>query len=138
MQVNDSISLAGYQFTLLEVYPLKGANFGGEAAEIAVHNSKGQLIAQLHAEKRLYTIQRMVMTEAAVHGRLSRDLYVSLGEALPGDAWAVRLYVKPFVRWVWLGGLLMALGAFVALLDKRYRRKIIPSAPVKATELANA
>jgi cytochrome c-type biogenesis protein CcmF len=65
------------------------------------------------------------MTESAVHARLSRDLYVSLGEELPGDAWAIRFYVKPFVRWIWLGGLLMSLGALIALLDKRYRRKTI-------------
>ncbi|WP_290617455.1 MULTISPECIES: heme lyase CcmF/NrfE family subunit [unclassified Arsukibacterium] len=138
MQINDSISLAGYQFTLLEVYPLDGANYGGEAAEIAVHNSKGEFISQLHAEKRFYTIQRTVMTESAVHARLSRDLYVSLGEALPGNAWALRLYVKPFVRWIWLGGLLMALGALVALLDKRYRRGSSRLTAASNSEATNA
>lgn len=123
MAIGDRVTLAGYEFELQDVYKLDGPNYGGEAAEIDVRRADGRYITHLHAEKREYRIQRMVMTEAAVHARLSRDLYVSLGEALPGDAWAIRVYVKPFVRWIWLGGLLMALGALIALLDKRYRRK---------------
>jgi cytochrome c-type biogenesis protein CcmF len=63
------------------------------------------------------------MTEAAVHARLSRDLYVALGEELSGPSWALRVYVKPYVRWIWLGAILMALGGLVSLSDKRYRRK---------------
>ena len=75
------------------------------------------------------------MTEAAVHARLSRDLYVALGESLSDDSWALSLYVKPFVRWIWLGGLLMSLGALLALADKRYRRKMPPATK---QEVANA
>ena len=74
-------------------------------------------------KKRFYPVQKTVMTEAAVDAKLSRDLYVALGEELAGPSWALRIYVKPFVRWIWLGGLLMAFGALLALLDKRYRRK---------------
>lgn len=125
MEIGDRVTLAGYEFELQDVYKLNGPNYGGEAAEIDVRRADGRYVTHLHAEKREYTIQRMVMTEAAVHARLSRDLYVSLGEALPGNAWAIRVYVKPFVRWIWLGGLLMSLGALIALLDKRYRRKTI-------------
>ena len=123
MQVGDSINVAGYEFTLTEVYELNGPNYGGQAAELDVRKN-GNFVTHLHAEKRFYRIQRTVMTEAAIHARLSRDLYVSLGEELPGNAWALRLQVKPFVRWLWLGGLLMALGALLALSDKRYRSKI--------------
>ena len=64
--------------------------------------------------------------------KLSRDLYVALGEELDGPSWALRIYVKPFVRWVWLGGILMALGALLALLDKRYRRKSVSEDPAHA------
>ena len=123
MQVGDSINVAGYEFTLTEVYELNGPNYGGQAAELDVRKN-GNFVTHLHAEKRFYRIQRTVMTEAAIHARLSRDLYVSLGEELPGNAWALRLQVKPFVRWLWLGGLLMALGALLALSDKRYRSKL--------------
>ncbi|MEH8015874.1 heme lyase CcmF/NrfE family subunit [Rheinheimera muenzenbergensis] len=127
MQAGDSVQLAGYQFTLTEVYPLNGANYGGQAAELDV-SKDGRYVTHLHAEKRFYRIQRTIMTEAAVHARLSRDLYVSLGEELPGNAWALRIQVKPFVRWIWLGGLLMTAGALLSLLDKRYRRKQLAGA----------
>lgn len=123
MQAGDTVTVSGYDFTLQEVYALNGPNYGGEAAELDVHKD-GNFVTHLHAEKRFYRIQSTIMTEAAIHARLSRDLFVSLGEALPGDAWALRIHVKPFVRWIWLGGLLMSLGALVALCDKKYRRKL--------------
>ncbi|MDR6983982.1 cytochrome c-type biogenesis protein CcmF [Rheinheimera pacifica] len=134
MQEGDTATLAGYQFTLVDVYDLDGPNYGGQAAELDVRKD-GRYVTHLHAEKRFYRIQRTIMTEAAVHARLSRDLYVSLGEELPGNAWALRIQVKPFVRWIWLGGLLMSLGALLALADKRYRRKM---PPVIKQEVANA
>jgi cytochrome c-type biogenesis protein CcmF len=134
MQEGDTATLAGYQFTLVDVYDLDGPNYGGQAAELDVRKD-GRYVTHLHAEKRFYRIQRTIMTEAAVHARLSRDLYVSLGEELPGNAWALRIQVKPFVRWIWLGGLLMSLGALLALADKRYRRKIPPATK---QEVANA
>ena len=61
---------------------------------------------------------------AAIDAGLMRDLYVALGEPLGGDAWAVRIYYKPMVRWIWLGALIMALGGALALTDARYRKKI--------------
>lgn len=67
------------------------------------------------------------MTEAAIDASLSRDLYVSLAEPLAGQAWAIRLQVKPFVRCIWLGGLMIAMGGLLAALDKRYRRKRRPA-----------
>jgi cytochrome c-type biogenesis protein CcmF len=123
MQAGDTVTVSGYDFTLQEVYALNGPNYGGEAAELDVYKD-GSFVSHLHAEKRFYRIQNTIMTEAAIHARLSRDLFVSLGEALPGNAWALRIHVKPFVRWIWLGGLLMSLGALVALCDKKYRRKL--------------
>ena len=77
---------------------------------------------RLTPEKRTYLARGNVMTEAAIDPGLTRDIYLSLGEPLEGGAWAVRIQVKPFVRWIWLGGLLMALGGCVAVMDKRYRR----------------
>ena len=62
------------------------------------------------------------MTEAAIDAGLSRDIFFALGESLDANAWSMRIYHKPFVRWIWLGALFMALGGFVAVLDKRYRR----------------
>ena len=63
-----------------------------------------------------------MMTEAGIHARLNGDVYVALGESLGNNAWAVRVHIKPFVRWIWLGALLMALGGFVTAADRRFRR----------------
>ena len=61
------------------------------------------------------------MTEAAIDSGIFGDLYVSLGEPLPGEAWAVRVYRKPFITWIWFGCIVMALGGLLALSDRRYR-----------------
>jgi cytochrome c-type biogenesis protein CcmF len=80
-------------------------------------------ITTLHPEKRKYASGGQVMTEAGIAPGLRGDLYVALGEPLGGDAWAVRVHSKPFVRWIWFGAALMALGGFVTATDKRFRRK---------------
>ena len=78
----------------------------------------------MHPEKRFYFVQRNTMTEAAIDAGLFRDLYVAMGEQLDGDAWAVRLYHKPFIRWIWLGALFMTAGGLLAASDRRYRIKV--------------
>ena len=78
----------------------------------------------LHPEKRLYTVQQSVMTEAGIDAGITRDLFVALGEPLENGAWAVRVHIKPFVRWIWFGALLMGFGGFLAASDKRYRMKV--------------
>ena len=86
-------------------------------------------VAILHPEKRAYAAGGQVMTEAGIRGGLLRDLYVALGEPLGDGAWAVRLHVKPFVRWIWAGALLMALGGFITATDRRFRRAPGPNKP---------
>jgi cytochrome c-type biogenesis protein CcmF len=76
-------------------------------------------------EKRQYASGGALMTEADIAGGLVRDLYVALGDPLgPDGSWALRLYVKPFIRWIWLGALLMAIGGFVVVFDQRFRRPV--------------
>jgi cytochrome c-type biogenesis protein CcmF len=77
----------------------------------------------MHPEKRSYASGGQVMTEAAIASGIGRDLYVALGEPLGGGSWAVRVHVKPFVRWIWMGAVLMALGGFVTATDRRFRRR---------------
>jgi cytochrome c-type biogenesis protein CcmF len=79
----------------------------------------------MHPEKRSYASGGQVMTEAAIEPGLLGDRYVALGESLGGGAWAVRVHSKPFVRWIWLGAVLMALGGFVTATDKRFRREAV-------------
>ncbi|RZA19456.1 MAG: heme lyase CcmF/NrfE family subunit [Lysobacteraceae bacterium] len=97
-----------------------GPNYSADLGTVAILRNCSDRIATLHPEKRRYA-GGQVMTEAAIRPGLWRDTYVALGESLGGDAWAVRVHVKPFVRWIWFGALLMALGGFVTATDRRFR-----------------
>jgi cytochrome c-type biogenesis protein CcmF len=120
MRPGDSIDIHRYHFVFNGVRNIVGPNWTGGEGIIAVTRS-GRPEATLYAEKRFYTASRMMMTEAAISGGLTRDLYAALGEELSDGSWAVRLYYKPFVRWIWYGGVLMALGGLCCMLDPRYR-----------------
>ena len=120
MKPGDSYTLAGHQFTFTRIAPVDGPNYSGYEAVLTV-TQQGQPEAILLAQKRYYQVSRSVMTEAGIDWGLSRDLYAALGEQLKDGSWAVRLHVKPFVRWIWLGGLLMALGGLLVVTDRRYR-----------------
>ena len=121
MQPGDQEQLGGYTFAMEEIRTVNGPNY--EATEAVFRISRGEkYITELHTQKRIYNASDMPMTEAGISPGLTRDLYVSLGEPLEGGAWSVRLYHKPFVRWLWLGALLMALGGVLAVADRRYRQ----------------
>lgn len=120
MKEGESVTIHNYQFNFLRVYDITGPNYQGGVGIINVMRN-GKFEATLHAEKRVYNNSRMMMTEAAIDGGLTRDLYAALGEELDDGSWAVRLYYKPFVRWIWYGGALMAFGGILCMLDPRYR-----------------
>ena len=120
--VGQTTELAGYEFRFDGLAQIKGANYVSERAQISVYR-QGREVAVMHPEKRFFNTRQQVMTEAALDPGFSRDLYVSLGEKIEDNVWGVRLYVKSFVRWIWLGGLMMMLGGFLAVFDKRYRQR---------------
>ena len=124
METGDSFELAGYSFVFEGTRVVQGPNFVASEGEFNVYRS-GKRVATLHPQKRQYTKGRQVMSEAAIDPGLTRDLYVSLGESLDdqGNAWAIRLYHKSFIRFIWLGALLMMAGGFLAASDRRYRKK---------------
>jgi len=119
----ESLELGGYHFVFDGAEHHEGPNFTSDRATVRVFDGERQ-IATLHPEKRLYTVQQMPMTEAGIDPGFTRDLYVALGEPLGDGAWAVRVHIKPFVRWIWLGGLMMAFGGVLAASDRRYRVKV--------------
>ncbi|HEY1847245.1 MAG TPA: heme lyase CcmF/NrfE family subunit [Buttiauxella sp.] len=128
MKAGDSIDIHQYHFVFRDVHDLVGPNYRGGVGIIDVTRN-GKPEATLRAEKRFYNSSRSMMTEAAIDAGFTRDLYAALGEELEDGSWAVRLYYKPFVRWIWAGGLLMTLGGLCCLLDPRYRsRKKVPEA----------
>jgi cytochrome c-type biogenesis protein CcmF len=119
----QSFEVGDYRFTFLGVTEVAGPNFIAQRGDIQIGIGERHL-GILHPEKRRYASGGSSMTEADMHGGLTRDLYVALGE--PTDnagGWALRLHVKPFVRWIWFGAILMALGSLIVIFDKRFKRK---------------
>ncbi len=123
MAPNDTVMVGGYQIRLMDVGPAQGPNYQATRGNFEV-SRHGNVERILSPEKRNYDSSAMPMTEAAIDAGFTRDIYVSLGEPLDNHAWAVRVYYKPFVDWIWGGCLLMALGGLFAVMDKRYRLRI--------------
>jgi cytochrome c-type biogenesis protein CcmF len=120
MAPGDTLELGGYTFRLEGVAEVEGPNYAAARGTIAVSKG-GRPVATLHPEKRIYRVQDMPMTEAAIDYGFFRHLYVALSEAVGPDAWIVRVHLKPFVAWIWYGCVLMALGGLLAATDRRYR-----------------
>ena len=123
MAVGESKELAGYTFKMSDVRDIRKENYQATQVTFEVFQ-EGAKLFELKPEKRFYLAGRQIMTEADIDAGFSRDLYVALGEALDttGKVWSVRIYVKSFMRWVWLGALFMGFGGFIAMFDKRYRK----------------
>ena len=115
------LEVSGYTLRFEGVDHQQGPNYVSDRGHVRVLQG-GRELALLHPEKRAYASGGQMMTEAGIHARVRGDVYVALGEPLGNNAWAVRVHIKPFVRWVWLGALLMALGGFVTAADRRFRR----------------
>ncbi|MEH3023468.1 MAG: heme lyase CcmF/NrfE family subunit [Pseudomonas oryzihabitans] len=130
----EHVELGGYRFGFAGTQHYEGPNFTAERALLQVERD-GRVVALLTPEKRRYLAGGAVMTEAAIDAGLTRDLYVALGEPLGEGAWAVRIQLKPFVRLIWLGGLLTALGGLLALADPRYRQRRRASRSTSAESL---
>jgi cytochrome c-type biogenesis protein CcmF len=134
MSPGDRAELAGYTFVFDGVRQERGTNYTASRGAFQILQGERE-IARLEPEKRSYLVQNRPMTEAAIDAGLTRDIYVSLGEPLGGGDWSLRLYYKPYVRWIWLGGLFMALGGLLAITDRRYRtatRRIARTLPTRA------
>ena len=122
----QTVELGRYAFRFEGAVHSQGPNYQADRGTVAVFENDKPLTV-MHPEKRTYVSGGQVMTEAAIEGGFSRDLYVALGEPLGGGSWALRVHVKPFVRWIWAGALLMMLGGLVTATDRRFRRVDNPS-----------
>jgi cytochrome c-type biogenesis protein CcmF len=119
MNMGETVSVGGYTFRLNRVTQVPGPNYVAARGEVEV-SKNGEVMKTMFPEKRQYMASGNAMTETAIDTGLFRDLYVSLGEPIGGNAWSVRVYYKPFVVWIWGGALLMALGGGLAVSDRRY------------------
>ena len=122
MSPGDSTTVRGYTFTYMGAQAVQGPNFQAMRGHLVVTRD-GQPVSDMYPEKRVYRVQRNPMTEAAIDTRIQGDLYVQMGEVIKGDTWLVRIWVKPFVSWIWFGCLLMGLGGLLAVTDRRYRAR---------------
>jgi len=117
----EGVDLGNYHFQFDGTEHLSGPNYEAERATFQVLRD-GEFVRELHPEKRVYVASMSPSTEMAIDAGFTRDLFITLGEERESGAWSMSIYIKPLVRWVWLGSIIMALGAIVAVLDKRYRR----------------
>jgi cytochrome c-type biogenesis protein CcmF len=125
---NESIVIGALTFRFDGVQHAEGPNFSADQGTLSVLKNDA-VVATLNPQKRQYSRGTQVQTESAIDPGLFRDVYVALGEPIGTDgAWSVRIYVKPFVRWIWLGALFMMLGGFVAAADRRFRTLPEPKA----------
>ncbi|MBT4523130.1 MAG: heme lyase CcmF/NrfE family subunit, partial [Halieaceae bacterium] len=138
MSPGDTQTMAGYQFLFVERTTQHGPNYVADQLLFEISRG-GEAVASLTPQKRRYRATGSMMTEAAIDAGIVRDLYIAMGEPI-GDqgAWAVRLHYKPFIRWMWLGAILMGLGGFATVLDKRYRRQRFASSNVGSEVLDGA
>ena len=122
MTAGDKITIDGYTIAFNGTKQVKGPNYSAVQGQVEVFEDD-KFIALLQPERRTYLVQTMGMTEAAIDPGFTRDVYLALGDPLDNNAWAVRVHIKPFVRWIWLGAIFMGLGGLLAIMDKRYRQR---------------
>ncbi len=117
--IGERFTVGGYEFQFNAVTKQNGKNYTVDVGDFTAFK-QGEKIAELRPEKRFYPVQRMPTTEAAIDQGITRDLYLVLGDKQE-NGWAVRTYIKPFVNWIWIGSIVMALGGLFSLTDRRYR-----------------
>ena len=122
VHMGGKVALAHYQFQLASVTPVQGPNYTGQQAQVIVTH-EGKQVAVLYPQQRYFPVAEVEVAKTAIDAKVFRDLYVALGDKTGPHAYGMRIYFKPFVRWIWIGGLLMALGGICAVFDRRYRKK---------------
>ncbi|HEX8987992.1 MAG TPA: heme lyase CcmF/NrfE family subunit [Rhodocyclaceae bacterium] len=137
MEPGDTSVVGGYTFQFNGVRNVMGPNYKAAQGEFELLKD-GKSLRKLYPEKREYFSSAMPMTNASIDAGFTRDVYVSLGEPLENGAWAVRLYYKPYVDWIWFGCLLMAIGGVLSVSDRRYRIKLKTAAAKAAAALQGA
>ena len=120
MRPGDTTRIGGYRVELLAVDLVQGPNYEAERGRFAF-SDRGEVFAVLQPERRFYTTQQKQTTQTGIHTNLISNLYVAIGEQDPQGKWTVRLYYQPLAPWLWIGGVIMALGGFVSLSDRRFR-----------------
>jgi cytochrome c-type biogenesis protein CcmF len=120
VQIGETFPLGAYEVRLDDVREVEGPNYQSTMGFMTVLRD-GAVVTELRPEKRIYPVAGMPTTEAAIDYGFLRDVYLVLGDRQQSGGWAVRSYIEPFANWLWAGCILMALGGFLSLSDRRYR-----------------
>ena len=124
LSLNEKVEINNYTFQFMNLAETEGPNYSAVIGHFRVFlNNK--FITDMYPEKRLYNSSEMPMTEAGIDPGLKRDLYITLGTMIDQDKWSVRIYHKPLIRFIWIGALMMALGAILSVLMKRRNIKVV-------------
>lgn len=121
LQIGEKVVLGPYKIYFIDIEGVPGANFKSIRGHFALQRNN-TVITYLYPEKRIYTVRDTVMTKVAIYPALFHDVYLAMGEPLTENNWSLRIYYKPFIRWVWIGGLCIAIGGFWSLLQLMRRR----------------
>ncbi len=131
MAPGDVYEVAGYEFKFLGARDFEVDNYIATRGKFDVTSKEGNFRVEMLPEKRIYPVQQSPMTEAAIDAGITRDLFIAMGEPLDDNgAWAVRIYYKPFIRWIWLGAIIMSIGGLFAATDRRYYQRSKSTAKV--------
>jgi cytochrome c-type biogenesis protein CcmF len=123
LRPGQSTEVAGFTFTMNSLRNVAGPNYQAIESEVTIARN-GRELTKLHPQKRVYRVQKNAMTEAGIDAGWNRDLFVAMGEDLGDGSWSLRLQYKPMVRFIWLGALVIAIGGFIAVCDRRYRQRV--------------
>ena len=124
MAPGDTYEVAGYKFQFQGAREFKVDNYVATRGKFEVTKEDSSFMVEMLPEKRIYPVQQSPMTEAAIDAGITRDLFIAMGEPLGDDgSWAIRIYYKPFIRWIWLGAIIMSLGGLFAASDRRYYQR---------------
>ncbi|MCO6441051.1 MAG: heme lyase CcmF/NrfE family subunit [Nitrococcus mobilis] len=132
MRPGEAYTVGDYTFRFGGTQSIQGPNYQATEARVEVLR-EGKSVTVLHPQKRVYQVQRSPMTEAAIDGGIFRDMFVALGEPLGNEAWSFRIRLKPLVRWIWFGTIMMAIGGVICITDPRYRRLLAREAATRQT-----
>ncbi|HKR35703.1 MAG TPA: heme lyase CcmF/NrfE family subunit [Steroidobacteraceae bacterium] len=127
LRPGQTTEVAGFTFTLNSFRNVAGPNYQAVESEVVISRN-GRQVATLYPQKRTYRVQRNPMTESGIDVTWGRDLFVAMGEPLGDGSWSLRLQYKPLVRFIWLGALVIAIGGFIAICDRRYRQRVAAEA----------
>ncbi len=133
LQPGQSVELGDYEFRFMGTEPVRGPNYNATEASFEVFKG-GAFQRELNPQKRFYVASGTPATEMAIDPGFFRDLFITLGDPRDGGAWSMTFYIKPFVRWIWLGCILMAMGGVIAVMDKRYRRFRVKQTAAQTTQ----